>query len=160
MATTLLSVLSQFMTPDNIGRISDGLGLDRTKAQSAIGAAVPSLLSGLGTIAARPGGAQAVTEAVRQQSGMLDGVASMLGTGRQTALVDSGSQLLSSLLGGRNQSALADAVGSFSGIGRGGATSLLGVLTPIVLGGVAKFLGSGLDVHNLMNMFAGQKQSI
>jgi hypothetical protein len=160
MATNIVSVVSQFLTPDSIGRISDSLGLDRTGAQSAVGAAVPSLLAGLGTVAARPDGAQKVADAVRQQSGMLDTVASVLGTGRQTALVDTGSQLLSSLLGGRSQSALADAVGSFSGIGRGGATSLLGMLTPIVMGSLAKFLGSGFDVHNLTNMFAGQKQNI
>src|SRR5262245_22834240 len=114
MATNLVSLASQFLTPDNIGRVSNALGLDRAKTQSAIGAAIPSLLAGLGTLVSRPEGAQKVTEAVRQQSGILDSVAGMLGTGRQASLADSGSQLLSSMFGNRNQSALADAVGSFS----------------------------------------------
>lgn len=160
MATNLVSLVSQFLTPDAVGSISSALGLERGKAQSAIAAAVPSLLAGLGSAVSRPDGAQKVADAIRQQSGSLDSIASMLGTGRQTALVDKGSQLLSSLFGGRTESALADAVGSFSGIGRGAASSLLGMLTPIVVGGVAKQLGDGFDLHSIKNLLAGQKSNI
>ena len=41
MATNLVSLIMQFLTPDMIGRIASALGLDRTNTQTAIGAAVP-----------------------------------------------------------------------------------------------------------------------
>src|SRR5262245_21354784 len=120
MATNVVSLASQFLTPDSIGRVSNELGLDRARAQSAIGTAIPCLLAGLATIVARPDGAQKVAAAVRQ-NGKLDRVASMVGTGRQAALASTGSQVLSSLFGSRNESALAEAVGSFAGVDRGAA---------------------------------------
>src|SRR6516165_1841682 len=56
MATNLVSLIMQFLTPDMIGRIASALGLDRTNTRTAIGAAVPGLLAGLcGVAARRPG---------------------------------------------------------------------------------------------------------
>src|SRR5215469_9959161 len=94
MATNLVSLVTQFLTPDMIGRVASALGLDRSKVQTAIGAAVPGILAGFGN------------------------VASMLGTGGQTSFVEKGAQMLSSLLGGQDQAALADAVGKFAGVGQ------------------------------------------
>jgi hypothetical protein len=63
MATNLVSLVLQFLTPDMIGRIASAVGLDRNNVQSAIGAAVPSLLAGFSRVAARPGGAQKLVDA-------------------------------------------------------------------------------------------------
>ena len=43
MATNLVTLVMQFLTPEVIGRVATGLGLDRTLVQSAISAAVPGL---------------------------------------------------------------------------------------------------------------------
>ena len=56
MATNLVSLIMQFLTPDMIGRIAGVLGLDRSKTGTAISAAVPSLLAALSNVAAQPGG--------------------------------------------------------------------------------------------------------
>ena len=117
MATNLISLVMQFLTPDMIGRISAALGLDRSNAQTAIGAAVPALLAGFSGAAAKPGGAQNLVDAIKQQSGVLDGFASMIGGGGQSSFIDKGSRLLTTLLGGQDQSALAGAVAKFSGLG-------------------------------------------
>ena len=45
MATNLVSLVMQFLTPDMVGRIATALGLDRNKVQSAISGAVPGLLA-------------------------------------------------------------------------------------------------------------------
>ena len=118
MAANLVSLIMQFLTPDMIGRIASALGLDRNNTQTAIGAAVPGLLAGLSGVAAQPGGAQKLVDAVRQQTGALGSFVNMIGASGQSSLIEKGSQILSSLLGGRDQTALAGAVGKYAGLGQ------------------------------------------
>src|SRR5271166_5775793 len=110
MAINLVSLVMRFLTPDMIGRIATALGLDRNNTQTAIGAVVPALLAGFGNVAAQPGGAQMLVVAARQQTGTLGNFANMLGTGSQSSLIEKGSQMLSALLGARDQDSLAQAV--------------------------------------------------
>ena len=142
MAVNLVSLIMQFLTPDMIGRIASALGLDRTNAQTAIGAAVPGLLAGLSGVAAQPGGAQKLVDAVRQQTSALGSFAKMVGASGQSSLIEKGSQMLSSLLGGRDQTALAGAVGKYAGLGQNASGSLLGMLAPIVMGTIGQEQGT------------------
>ena len=71
MATNLVSLVMQFLTPDMIGRIASALGLDHNKVQSAISSAVPGLLAALNNVATQPGGAQRLADAARRQTGSL-----------------------------------------------------------------------------------------
>lgn len=160
MAANIVSTVMQYITPDTVGRVSTALGLDRGKTQSAIGAAVPGLLASFSGLASRPDGAQRLAEAARQHSGALDNISGMFAGNGQSGIVEKGSQLLSSLLGSGNSSALANAVGSFSGIGRGAGTSLLGMAVPFVLGALAKHGGRDIDGAGLASMFAGQRDNI
>ena len=141
MATNLVSLIMQFLTPDMIGRIATALGLDRNIAQTAIGAVVPALLAGFSKTATQPGGAQKLVDAARQQTGTLGNFANMLGTGGQSSLIEKGSQMLSALLGGQDQNALAQAVAKFAGLGQGPAGSLLGMLAPVVMGTIGTATG-------------------
>jgi hypothetical protein len=94
MAVNLVSLIMQFLTPDMIGRIASALGLDRNNTQTAIGAAVPGLLAGLSGVAAQPGGAQKLVDAVKQQTDTLGNYASMIGGASQSSLIEKGSQIL------------------------------------------------------------------
>ena len=162
MAVNLVSLVMQFLTPDMIGRITSALGLDRKITQTAIGAAVPALLAGFSNIATQSGGAQKLVDAARQQTGVLGNFASMLGSGGQTSFIDKGSQLLSSLLGNRDQNALAGAVAKFAGLGQGPAGSLLGMLAPVVMGtiGQQRQEGRSLDASGITSLLASQKDNI
>lgn len=161
MATNLVSLITQFLTPDMIARIASMLGIDRNNAQTAIGAAVPGLLAAFAGAAERPSGAQNLIDGIKQQSGMLDSLASMIGGGGQSSLVDHGSSLLRSVLGGQDQAALAGAVSKFAGIGQGAGNSLLAMLTPIAMGAIGKQLGGrNLDVGMLTGLLASQKSEI
>jgi hypothetical protein len=161
MAINLISLVTQFLTPDVIGRIAAALGLDRSNVQTAISAAVPALLAGFGGAASKPGGAQNLVDAIKQQSGALDGFASMIGSSGQSSFVDKGSRLLTSLLGGQDQSALAGAVAKFAGIGQGASGSLLGMLAPIVMGTIGKQIGTrSLDANTLAGLLSEQKDQI
>ena len=75
MATDLVSLVMDFLTPDMIGRIASALGLDRNLVQSAINAVVPSLLAGFSSVAAQPGSLQKVVDAAQQQTGRLESFA-------------------------------------------------------------------------------------
>jgi hypothetical protein len=148
MATNLVSLVAQFLTPDVISRIASALGLDRNNVQTAIAAAVPALLAAFTGAATKPGGAQGLVDAVKQQSSLLDGFSSMIGAGQssgQSSLADKGATLLSSVIGGQDQSALAGAVSKFAGIGQNKGGSLLAMLTPLVMGVIGKqFAGRNL----------------
>ena len=161
MAVNLVSLVMQFLTPEIIGRVATALGLDRTLVQSAIGAAVPGLLAGFSGVATQPGGPQKLVEAAKQETGTLGKFADMLGGGSQSTFIERGSQLLTSLLGARDQSALVSAIGQFAGLGQGKSGSLLGMLAPIVMGTVAQQQGArGLDASGITNLFASQKDNI
>src|SRR5262245_49880893 len=160
MATNLVTLVMQFLTPEMIGRVATALGLDRTLVQSAISAAVPGLLAGFSGIATQPGGAQKLVEAAKQETGTLGKFADMLGAGGQSTFIERGSQLLSSLLGGRDQSALISAIGQFAGLGQGKSGSLLGMLAPIIMGTVAQQQSARLDAISIANLFASQKDNI
>ena len=161
MATNLVTLVMQFLTPEMIGRVATALGLDRTLVQSAISAAVPGLLAGFSGVATQPGGAQKLVEAAKQETGTLGKFADMLGAGGQSTFIERGSQLLSSLLGARDQSALVSAIGQFAGLGQGKSGSLLGMLAPIIMGTVAQQQGTrGLDASSVASLFASQKDNI
>ena len=63
MATNLVSLIMNFLTPDMIGRLASALGLDRNDTSSAIEAGVPGLLAALTGVANRPGGPQRLADA-------------------------------------------------------------------------------------------------
>ena len=162
MATNLVSLVMDVLTPDIIARIAAALGLDRGAAQKAIGAAVPALLAAFAGSAAKPGGAGRLFDAVNQQgSGVLTNLAKTLDGSGPTALAERGSGLLASLLGGSTQSELANAVGKFAGISEGKGASLLGILGPIAMGALRKQqTASGLDASGLANLLASQGSNI
>jgi hypothetical protein len=161
MAINLVSLIMQFLTPDMIGRIASALGLDRTNTQTAIGAAIPGLLAGLSGVAAQPGGAQKLVDTVRQQTGALGSFANMIGASGQSSLIEKGSQILSSLLGSRDQTALAGAVSKYAGLGQNASGSLLGMLAPIVMGTIGQQQGTrSLDAGGIASLLSSQKDNI
>src|ERR1700748_3081223 len=101
MATSLVSVVMQFLTPDMIAKIASALGLDRSVAQKAIGGAVPALLAGLADLASNPHGARQLRNTLSQQQlGSLDNLKSLIGGSDQNTLAETGSSMLSDLFGG------------------------------------------------------------
>jgi|SRR6516162_722277 len=81
MAINLVSLVTQYLTPEMIGRIASALGFDRTPTQKAIIAAIPAILAAFSKVAAQPSGAQRLADVAKQQSSALDSFANMLGKG-------------------------------------------------------------------------------
>jgi hypothetical protein len=161
MATNLVSYMMQFLTPDMIGRIAGALGLNRNDAQSGVTAVVPALLAAFSGLADKPGGAQSLVNTVKQQSGVLDNFAGMIGGNNLSSFIERGSSLLTSLLGSHDQSALTGAVARFAGLGQNKASSLLGMLTPVIMGLIGRQIGTrGVDIGSLTSLLASQKEQI
>jgi hypothetical protein len=159
MATNLVSLVAEFLTPDVIERIASALGIDSNKVQSAVSAGVPGLLAGLSGVAASPGGPQKLVEAAKQEGGTPGKLAGVLSGDRQSSLVARGSQLLGTLLGSRDQSVLTEAIGRFAGLGQSDSGSLLAMLAPLVMGTVAQQQGSR-NPNGMASLFTGQKDNI
>jgi hypothetical protein len=161
MSTNLVSYVMQYLTPDMVGRMAAALGINRSDAQSGVSAAVPALLAAFTGLADKPGGAQSLVNTIKQQSGIADNFASMIGGSNQASFIDRGSSLLTSLLGSSDASSLANAVGRFAGLGQNKATSLLGMLAPLVMGLISKQIGTrGIDVGSLTSLLASQRDQI
>jgi len=161
MATNLVAIVMENLTPDMIGRIASALGLGRNGTSSAIEAAVPTLLAAFAGVATSPGGPQKLADAAKQETGTLDKFASMIGTAGQRSVTERGSQMLSSLLGDRDQTAIANAVGKYSGLGSAAGSSVLGVLAPVVMGVIAHQQGPrALDGGSIASLLGSQKDSI
>jgi len=162
MATNLVSLVMQFMTPDVIARIASALGLDDDIAKKAITAAVPALLAGLAGLAAKPGGARQLADALsRQQPGVTESVKNIIGGPEQHAFVETGSNSLSGLLGSFTTRGLAGSIARFAGISESAGKSLLGVLGPMVLGVLGQQQRSlGLDASRTANLLTSQQNEI
>lgn len=161
MAIDLVSLIKQFLTPDMVQKLAGTLGLDATQTQTAIGGAIPALLAGMAGTAKQPGGAQRLAEAANQQASALDGFADMLGGSSQTGLVETGSKLVGSLLGSNTQTALSSAIATFSGLGQGAVTALLGAIAPAVLGIIGRQAGpQGFNAESLGALLGSQKNNI
>jgi uncharacterized protein DUF937/PRC-barrel domain protein len=160
MTENLVSAISRFLTPEMIGKMASVSGLDRSTTQSAAGAVVPAILSGLTDLAAKPGGARQIADAIAEQpAGMLSNLAQALGGASMPA--EKGTGLLSSLLGGGVLNTLVSTLSRFVGIGEGSTRTLMGLLTPVILGVLGREQrAAGLETGGLARMLMGQKDQI
>jgi hypothetical protein len=161
MATNLVSVVMQCLTPDMIAKIASVLGLDRNVTQKAITGAIPALLASFADVAAAPNGARQLTNTLTQQSGSLESLKNLIGGSGQNSLAETGSNMLSGLFGGGTLDTMAQTIGKFAGIGEGTSKSMLGMLGPVVLGALGQQQRStGLDAGGLVSLLASQKDQI
>lgn len=159
MAANLISAVMQLLTPEVIEKIAAFLVLDRPTTQKAAGGAVPALLAGLADLVGTPAGASQLSKLVSQQPG--GPPADLLNNLGPQELAQTGAGMLSGLLGGRTMEAMAQAVGKFAGTGDRGGQSLLGILSPLVLGALGQQQRfAGLDANGLAGLLRSQKDQI
>ncbi|MBO0765049.1 MAG: DUF937 domain-containing protein [Hyphomicrobiaceae bacterium] len=135
-------------------------GLDRSTTQSAVGASMPAILNGFADLAAKPGGARQIADAIAEQpAGMLSNLAQTLGSSSMSA--EKGTGLLSSLLGGGVLNTLVSTLSRFVGIGEGSTRTLMGLLVPVILGVLGREQrAAGLETGGLARMLTGQREQI
>jgi PRC-barrel domain/Bacterial protein of unknown function (DUF937) len=160
MDSDLVSAVLQFLTPSVVERSGASAGLETDMARKAATVVVPSLLSGLAVLAAKPIGAQQLETAIAEQP--IDTLQSFSrdvpGSALQAAM---GTNVLYSLLGGSALGMLTSVVSRFAGSREGSVRTLAGLLTPLVLSVLRREQrAAGLDAHGLARMLASQTDQI
>lgn len=156
----IVDVIKNQLSGDVMGKLSQLVGASEQQTKTAVGAAVPALLTGLSSAASDPGKASALNSALGGLDlGSLGNLGSLL-TGGGGGLLEKGGGLLSSILGGNVLGGLTGALEKFSGLGGGAITKLLSALLPMILGALAGQRGGKLDARGLAGMLADQKQNI
>ena len=87
MAINLVSLVSQFLTPQLVGSLARVVGVNEAVAQKLAAAAIPTILAALATTAAAPGGAQKLADTVSNSDpDLLSKLTSAIGGGNVGAL--------------------------------------------------------------------------
>lgn len=163
MAVNLIDMVKSQLGNQVVGQIAGLLGESSDKTQSAINAGIPALLGGLMNNASNSSSAGNILNALNGlDDGMLGNFSGMLGGSQSKGVMDMGGKLLGSVLGGGGLNSLIGALSGFSGLGKGAAGSLLGLLAPLLMGTIKRqLMGSGgLNVGNLTSLLTGQKSNI
>ncbi|WP_394753753.1 DUF937 domain-containing protein [Crenothrix sp.] len=144
MSNNLLELLNAHLTEDVVSKIANFIGESTKNTGSALGGALPSLLSGLIHKSADTQGASILFNLLTQNhdSGLLSNLgASLVGGDVTTRMANTGGSLLNSIFGNKTDG-IANVVADASGISKQSSTSLLGLLTPIVFAVLGKTLKS------------------
>ncbi len=164
VSVNLIDLVKSQLGGQVLNQVSGLLGESPDKTQSAVSGAIPALLGGLLGTASKGNGASNILSALNNVDDSLVGnFAGLLGGGNQSSgLMDMGGKLLGSVLGGGGLGGLTNAISGFSGLGKGAAGSLLGLLAPLLMGVIKRQLAGsgGLNVGNLTNLLMGQKNNI
>ncbi|MFM9025333.1 MAG: DUF937 domain-containing protein [Planctomycetaceae bacterium] len=157
----IVDLISSQLSGDVIGKLGGLIGADQSQTQTATNAAVPALLGLFGKMASTNSGADQLAKAMGGLDlGMLGNLAGALGGSQASSIGSLGSSLLGSLLGGNTTSKVVETVASFAGMKPGIMRTLLGYLTPIVLGMVAKQFTGRPDAAGVSRLFSEQAGNI
>ena len=158
----IISLAMQYLGPAIISKIASAFGIKNSFVTNAIAAALPSIMAALAGRASSSAGARSLFDVVsKQDTGLLDNLGSLIGGSRQTAMVNSGNDILSSLLGGNALGSLTKAVGQHAGISGDVSKSLMGMLAPVALGTLGQQVKENdLDASGLSRFLTDQKSNI
>ena len=133
MAIDLMNIVQGALGGQGLRQISNMLGTDAGKTETAFGAGLPAILGGLIEQSSTPGGAQMVADSASRFDGdMLGKIAGSLGNGNHGALIQTGLGVLGSIFGAR-QSGLLGTISRMTGLNQGAVGSLLGLIVPMVM---------------------------
>lgn len=129
----LLDLARQHIGQQEIGQISQQLGIDPSVAQTAVNAALPMIVGGMARHASQPDGADAIQQAASAHADAANNPGSVL----KSPPADVGGGLLGRIFGQHNDQVQQN-VQQASGLDSEKARKLLMMLSPIVLGVLAR----------------------
>ncbi len=161
--SNLLDSLKAYITPELIGHAANQLNENEAGLSKALGALVPTILSGILNKSNDSSAMGQIFSALSAFSpDVLGHLDSLIGTGNlaHNDPKDSAGQLLG-LLFGPKVPAITNAVSSFAGIKPSSTSSLLGLAGPLVMGFLSqKIKTDGLNVSGLLGLLSSEKNHI
>ncbi|MFM9911284.1 MAG: DUF937 domain-containing protein [Chitinophagaceae bacterium] len=159
MSFNLLDSVKGLFTNDLIKNVASSLGESEGGIQKAIGAAVPSVLTGLLQKAGTTGGADSILGIAKEasNSSILGNLSGLLGGGSGlSSILNMAGGLFGDKLGG-----IGNLISSFAGVKQSSGSSLISMITPAALAALGKHAGStNLNAGGLLSLFSSQKDSI
>jgi OmpA-OmpF porin, OOP family len=150
LSNNLLESLKEHLSGDVVSNLATLIGESPKNTGSALNAALPSLLAGLvdqSTDEKSIGKLFNLLSEGKHDGGILSNLGALSHGGEETTkLVAEGGNLLASLFGDK-AGGITDLVANASGISKDSSTSLLGFITPIILG----LVGRNLKIENCEN---------
>jgi hypothetical protein len=137
-------------------QLSQHLGAEEKTTQSAVGMALPMILSAIGNRAGTPDGADVIQQASQEQDdSILDDVLGFVSNAAGGGNI--GGALLGQVLGGGNQNSIASAISQNTGLNSGAAGQLVGILMPLIMAGISKISQSqgGGNAAGIAQMLGG-----
>jgi len=164
MAINLLDMLKDQIGDSVISQAGKFLGADESGVKSAMGAALPSILSSMITKSSSPSGAGGLLDMISSgghDGGVFDNLGSVLGGGDATSgFLNSGSGILKSLMGNKLGSVV-DIISSVSGLKKGASSSIMSMAAPLVMGMVGRHVkNKALDAVGLGKFLGGQSRHV
>lgn len=161
MAINLVSLVSQFFTPQMVASLARAVGVNEVVAQKLVAAALPTILAALATTAAAPGGAQKLADAVSNSDpDLLSKLAGAVSSGNVGTLGE-GANLIGGLLGGSGLSSIIGALSQHSGAPAAATQSVVGAVTQATVGTIGRQDPSNWsDASSIAAMLASQKSAI
>lgn len=147
----LMDMVQQHLGQAEVGQISQQLGISPGLAQTAIAAAIPMIVGGMASHASQPQGADTIQQAITAHDGVTDNVGDVLQAGPPADAGGSGG-LLGRILG-NHRDTVQDGVQQASGLDGEKVKKLLMMLSPVVLGVLARRQFGG---QNAQQMDPGQ----
>ena len=155
------TIKNELFSDGHISQLGSLIGQGEGPTKSAVGAAVPAVLSALASTASSDNGAQKLASAIGQvDSGGLAHIGRML-AGQPQSAVEQGGGLLGSLFGDSMSSGLVNAVSKFTGIPPGPIQKLVSFLMPMILGAIAaRFAGKAVTGPAVKSLLGDQTNNI
>ena len=147
----LMDIMQQHLGQSEVSQISQQLGISPGVAQTAIAAAIPMIVGGMARHATQQQGANNIQQAITAHDGVTDNVGAVLQAGPPADVGSSGG-LLGKILG-NHQDNVQQSVQQASGLDTEKARKLLMMLSPVVLGVLARREFGG---QNAQQMDPGQ----
>ncbi len=150
------SVMKQLTSGDALSAIGQKAGADEASVKSTLNMGLPMLLGAMNKSASKPEGMNAIMSGLSQTAGAdsMSSITGLLGSSGSSA---SGSDMLSSILGGGLdpiQQVISKKVGLPSGV----VGKILSMALPFLMGSLTKNLGSNMTSGDISNLLGEQSK--
>jgi len=164
MAINLLEMLSSQIGGSQYSQIGKFLNTDEGTVKSAMDAALPSILGSVINNGNSSTGAAGLINMLNKgnfDGSMLDNLGGLFGGGNATSsLMNSGSSILSSLMGNKLGSVV-DMIGSMTGMKKSNSSSLMSMAAPLVMSMLGRYVkNKSLDASGLSSFLGTQKKHV
>lgn len=155
--SSITDQLLQQLSSGGLSQISQQIGADDAATGSALGMAVPVIMSALANNSAKPEGAQALSQALSNDhdGSILENIPQFLGNPQAA----NGAGILGHVLGNQ-QPAVAQGIAQNSGLNSNQTSQLMQIAAPLIMGALGQQQQSqGLNPSGLAALLGGQQQA-